>query len=146
MEFAIFLAQSDKQIATKFEFHYLAFRINSGQSKFAEYFLEKKPSFRKFRRKYIVTAEYFHTNAYRTAKRRTQLMTKIQYFSKQFVKPKFMICSKIKFRYNSCHFHPYHYFRGLKNKQHSQQRNTFQSFSLTENCAALLLCKLPVTA
>jgi hypothetical protein len=63
MEFAIFMAQTERQIATKFEFHYHAFRINSGQSKFPEYFSRTKPSFRKFRRKYIVTAEYFQTYA-----------------------------------------------------------------------------------
>lgn len=45
MEFAIFMAQTDRQIATKFEFHYHAFRINSGQSKFAEYFLEQNHHF-----------------------------------------------------------------------------------------------------
>ena len=45
MEFAIFMAQTDRQIATKFEFHYHAFLINSRQSKFAEYFLEQNHHF-----------------------------------------------------------------------------------------------------
>jgi len=93
--------------------------------KICRIFSRTKPSFRKFRRKYIVTAEYFETYAYRAAKLRTQLMKKIQYFSKQSVKPLFTTCSKMKFRYNLCRFHPYHYFSWLKNKQHSQQCRYF---------------------
>jgi len=45
MESAIFTAQTDRQTATKFECHYHVFRINSGQSKFAEYFLEQNRHF-----------------------------------------------------------------------------------------------------
>jgi len=45
MKFAVFMAQTDKKIATKFEFHYHAFRINSRELKFAEYFLEKPHHF-----------------------------------------------------------------------------------------------------
>jgi hypothetical protein len=45
MEFANFMGQTDRQIATRFKVHYHALRINSGQSKSVEYFLEQNHYF-----------------------------------------------------------------------------------------------------